>query len=103
MHVWSCAPGSQTGNVPDNTRETQQKIHMYSVKYCTEQENVKRKCETVVALFTLENYRGHVLQWWTYTAMQCLGIASPATQGSTSLVIKFSRCFPMQGNMLHGK
>ena len=63
MHVWSCAPGSQTGNVHDNTRETQQQIAMYSVEYCTEQENVKRKSETVVALFTLENYPGCVLQW----------------------------------------
>lgn len=29
MHVWSCAPGSQAGNVHDNIRQTQQQIRKY--------------------------------------------------------------------------
>lgn len=49
-HVWSCAPGSQTGNVHDNTRKTQQQTSKY-----------------VCALLGTAQSRENVELWWHFS------------------------------------
>lgn len=62
MHAWSCAPGSQTGDVHDNMRQTQQQIREY-----------------VCALPGTAQTGENVEPWWHFSP------ETPETQGSLLL------------------